>query len=200
MAVACARAVQMLQPTGCTPPKCPNPAAGAGTLGDAGWMERQVRACQLGLGVQEGQFGVTGNQQACQTCFRNQCQRGAQHGAEGYTVHVSVCQCPTDTRYMYQCVSVPQIHGTYISVSVPQIHGTCISVSVPLVREHSRLVVGLGYKIPEYCKHSDYYDSRLFTSAQGWYRLVCTGKPPPQVCPCGDLTGSGRDLAWFSGV
>ena len=20
------------------------------------------------------------------------------------------------------------------------------------------------------------------------------------VCPCGDLTGSGRDLAWFSGV
>ena len=21
-----------------------------------------------------------------------------------------------------------------------------------------------------------------------------------QRCPCGDLTGSGRDLAWFSGV
>ena len=32
------------------------------------------------------------------------------------------------------------------------------------------------------------------------YRLVCTGVPPPKVCPCGDLTGSGRDLAWFSGV
>ena len=26
------------------------------------------------------------------------------------------------------------------------------------------------------------------------YRLVCTGVPPPKVCPCGDLTGSGRDL------
>ena len=26
------------------------------------------------------------------------------------------------------------------------------------------------------------------------------GVPPPKVCPCGDLTGSGRDLAWFSGV
>ena len=25
-------------------------------------------------------------------------------------------------------------------------------------------------------------------------------KPPPKVCPCWDLTGSGRDLAWFSGV
>ena len=23
---------------------------------------------------------------------------------------------------------------------------------------------------------------------------------PPKVCPCGDRTGSGRDLAWFSGV
>ena len=23
---------------------------------------------------------------------------------------------------------------------------------------------------------------------------------PEPVCPCGDLTGSGRDLAWFSGV
>ena len=22
----------------------------------------------------------------------------------------------------------------------------------------------------------------------------------PKACPCGDLTGSGRDLAWFSGV
>ena len=31
-------------------------------------------------------------------------------------------------------------------------------------------------------------------------RLVCTGEPPPKVCPCGDLTGSGRDLAWLSGV
>ena len=32
------------------------------------------------------------------------------------------------------------------------------------------------------------------------YRLVCTGEPPPKVCPCGDLTGSGRDVSWFSGV
>ena len=30
--------------------------------------------------------------------------------------------------------------------------------------------------------------------------VVCTGVPPPKVCPCGDLTGSGRDLAWLSGV
>ena len=29
---------------------------------------------------------------------------------------------------------------------------------------------------------------------------MCTGVPPPKVCPCGDLTGSGRDLAWFSGL
>ena len=36
--------------------------------------------------------------------------------------------------------------------------------------------------------------------SQPRYRLVCTGVPPPKVCPCGDLTGSGRDLAWFSGV
>ena len=27
--------------------------------------------------------------------------------------------------------------------------------------------------------------------------LVCTGEPPPKVCPCGDQTGSGR---WISGV
>ena len=25
-------------------------------------------------------------------------------------------------------------------------------------------------------------------------------QPPSKVCPCGDLTGSGRDLAWLSGV
>ena len=29
---------------------------------------------------------------------------------------------------------------------------------------------------------------------------VPAGVPPPKVCPCGDLTGSGRDLAWFSGA
>ena len=29
------------------------------------------------------------------------------------------------------------------------------------------------------------------------FRLVCTGEPPPKVCLCGDLTRSGRDLAWF---
>ena len=40
----------------------------------------------------------------------------------------------------------------------------------------------------------------LLLRSQPRYRLVCTGVPPPKVCPCGDLTGSGRDLAWFSGV
>ena len=32
------------------------------------------------------------------------------------------------------------------------------------------------------------------------YRLLCTSKTPPEVCPRGDLTGSVWDLVWFSGA
>ena len=56
------------------------------------------------------------------------------------------------------------------------------------------------YHRPGQARSSSPSQGELRLRSQIRYRPVCTGEPPPKVCPCGDLIGSGQDLAWLSGV